>query len=92
MSIINNQVIKTKDGSIAFDTKLGWILSGPVNNPFVNVNNSHVMEIQSEFMGTNNVLKHDLNKVWLDLKETNKDSASDCFDFKRFQKENRTFS
>ena len=52
---------------------------------------SHVMEIQSEFMGTN-VLKHDLNKVWFDLKETNIDSESDCFDFKRFQKENITFN
>ena len=45
------------------------------------------MEIQSEFMDTNNVSKQDLNKVWLDLKETNTESESDCFDFKGFQKE-----
>ena len=66
-SIINNHVIKTIDGFIALDAKVGWILREPVNNPSVNVNNlvlfSHVMEIQSEFIGTNNVLKHDLNMV-----------------------------
>ena len=45
-------------------------------------------------MDTNNVLKQDLNlnKVSFDLKETNTDSESDCFDFKRFQKENITFN
>ena len=46
------------------------------------------MEIQSEFMDINNVLKEDFNKLWFDLKETNTHSESDCFDFKRFQKEN----
>ena len=72
------------------DIKVGWILSGPVNNPYVSVNNSvllsHVMEVQSEFMDTNNVLKQDLNKVWFDFKETNADSESDCFDFKKLKK------
>ena len=48
------------------------------------------MENQSEFIDTNNVLKHDLNKMWFHLKETNIYSQSDCFDFKRFQKENIT--
>ena len=43
-------------------------------------------------MDAKNVLKQDLNKVWFDLKETNTDSESDCFDFKRFQKENITFN
>ena len=67
-SIINNQVMKTKEEpTIALDAKVGWILSGPVNNPSVSVNNSvllpHVMEVQSEFMDTNNVLKQDLNKL-----------------------------
>ena len=85
-SIINNQVIKTKEGSKASDTKVGCILSGPVNNLSASVNNSvllsHVKEIQSEFK-VKNVLKQDLNKVWYDLKETNTDSESDCFDFKR---------
>ena len=70
-SSINNQVIKTKEGPIALDTKVGWILSRPVNNPSVSVNNSvllsHVMEVRSEFMDTN-VLKQNLNKVWFDLK------------------------
>lgn len=37
------------------------------------------MEVQYEFMGRNNVLKKDLNKVWFDLKETNADSESECF-------------
>ena len=60
--------MKTKEGpTIALDAKVGWILSGPVNNPSVSVNNSvllsHVMEVQSEFMDTNNVLKQDLNKL-----------------------------
>ena len=32
------------------------------------VNKSHVMEVQSEFMDTNNVLKQDLNKVRFYLK------------------------
>ena len=27
------------------------------------------MEVQSELMDTNNVLKQDLNKVWFDLKK-----------------------
>ena len=49
------------------------------------------MEVQSEFMDTNNVLKQDLNKVWFALKETNPESKSDCFDFQKFQKENITF-
>ena len=83
-SSINNQVIKTKERPIALDTKVGWILSRPVNNPSVSVNNSvllsHVMEVQSELMETN-ILKQNLNKVWFDLKETNADSESDCFDF-----------
>ena len=61
------------------------MLSGPVNNPSVSVNDSvllsHVVEVQSEFRDTNNVLKQDLNKVWFDLKETNADSESVCFDF-----------
>ena len=59
--------MKTKDGFIALDTKVAWILLWSVNNPSVNVNNSvlfsQVMEIQSEFIGANNVLKQDLNKV-----------------------------
>ena len=42
------------------------------------------MEIQPEFMGKNNVLNRDLNKVWFDLKETNTDYENNCFDFKRF--------
>ena len=50
------------------------------------------MEVQSEFMDTNNALKQDLNKVWFDLKETNKDSEKDCFYFERFQKDNITFN
>ena len=81
---------------MALNTKVVWILSGSVNNPSVRVNNSvllsHVMEVQCEFMDTNNVLKQDLNKVWFDLKEINADSESDCFDFKKFQKENVTFN
>ena len=48
-SIINNQVIKTKEGPITLDPKVGWILSGPVNDPSVIINNSvllsHVMEV-----------------------------------------------
>ena len=43
------------------------------------------MEIQSEFLDANNVLKQDFNKLWFDLKETNTHSESDCFDFKRYQ-------
>ena len=43
------------------------------------------MEIQSEFMGTN-VLKHDLNKVWFDLKETNTDSESVALILKDFKR------
>lgn len=82
-SIINNQVIESKERPIALDTKVDWILSGPVNNPTFCANNSaflsHVMEVQYEFMGRNNVLKKDLNKVWFDLKETNADSESECF-------------
>ena len=31
-SIIHNQVIETKERPIALDTKIDWILSGPVNN------------------------------------------------------------
>ena len=70
------------------------IYSTPQNSPYGHdlVLLSHVMEIQSEFMDTNNVLKQDLNNVWLDLKEPNTDSESDCFDFKKFQKENIRFS
>ena len=30
--------------------------------------------------------------MWFDLKETNADSESVCFDFKKFQKENITFN
>ena len=48
-SIITNQVIKSKEGPIMLDTKVGWILSGSVNNPFASVNNpvllSHVIEV-----------------------------------------------
>ena len=54
---------------MALDTKLGWILSGPVNNLSVSVNNSvslsQVMEVQSEFMDTNNALKQDLMYVYM---------------------------
>ena len=50
------------------------------------------MEVQFEFMDTDNVLKQDLSKVLFDLKEANTDSESDCFDFKIFQKENITFN
>ena len=95
-SIINKQVIKSKEGPIPLDTKVGWMLSGPVGNAFASVNKSvllsHVMEVQSKFMDASNVLKQDLHKGWFDLKETNTDSESDCFDFKRFQKENTTFN
>ena len=74
---------------------IGWILSGSVNNPFACVNASvllsQVIEIQFELTDKNDVLKHDLNKVWFDLKDTKTDSESDCFDFKRFLKKNITF-
>ena len=36
-SIVNNQVIKNKEGPIALDAKVGWILSGPVKNPSVTI-------------------------------------------------------
>ena len=82
-SIIHNQVIETKERPISLDTKIDWILRGPVNNPSSCTNNSallsHVMEVQYEFMDRNNVFKKDLNKVWFDLRETNADSESDCF-------------
>ena len=39
-SIVNNQVIKAKQRPTALDTKVGWILDGPVNNPFLSVYNS----------------------------------------------------
>ena len=74
---------------------IGCILSRSVNNPFVCVNASvlfsQVIEIQFELIDKNDVLKHDLNKVWFDLRDTKIDSESDCFDFKRFLKENITF-
>ena len=43
-------------------------------------------------MDINNALKQDLNKVRFNLKETNTDSESECFDFNRFRKENITFN
>ena len=51
---------------------------------------SQIIEIQFELIDKNDVLKHDLNKVWFDLKDTKTDSESDCFDFKRYLKENIT--
>ena len=93
---MNSQVTKTKEGPIVLDTKVGWTLSRSVNIPSAIANNSvllsHVMEVQSEFMDANNVLKQDLNKVWFDLKETNTDLEGDHFDFKKFQKDNITFN
>ena len=50
------------------------------------------MEIQSEFIGTNDGLKQDLNKVWFNSKETNANSEGDCFDFNKFHRENITFN
>ena len=50
------------------------------------------MEIHSEFIDTSNVLKHNLSKMWFDLKEINANSESDPLDFKRFQKENIAFN
>ena len=86
--------MKTMDGPTTLDPKVGRILNGPVNDPSASVNNSvllsHVLEIQSEFLDTNNVWKQYLNKALFDLKETNTDSESHCFDFKRFKKENIT--
>ena len=52
---------------------------------------SQVIKIQFELIDKNDVYKHDLNKVWFDLKDTKTDSESDCLDFKRFLKENITF-
>ena len=61
------------------------MLSGPVNNPSISVNNplllSHVMKIQSGFIDTNNILKDGWNKVWFHLKERNTNSENDCVDF-----------
>ena len=42
-------------------------------------------------MDTNNVLKQDLNKVWFYLKR-NKTDSENCFDFKRLQKDSKTFN
>ena len=68
-AIITNQVIKTKEGTIALDMKVGWILSGPVNNLSASVNNFvlflHAMEVQLEFMDINNILKQDLKRCGL---------------------------
>ena len=50
------------------------------------------MKVQSEFMNENNALIQDLNKLWFDLKETNADLESDCFYFKRFQKDSIIFN
>ena len=50
------------------------------------------MEIQSEFIDTNDGLKQDLNKVWFNSKETNANSEGDCFDFNKFHRENITFN
>ena len=58
-SIINNKVTKTKEKPMALDTKVGWIRCWPVNNTYVNVNNSvlitHLMTIQFEFIDADNV-------------------------------------
>lgn len=70
---------------LALVLRVGWMLSGPVNNSCISVNNpmllSHVMKILSEFIDTNNILKDGLSKVWFHLKERNTNSENYCFEF-----------
>ena len=71
------------------------MLSGPVNNSCISVNNpillSHVMKIQPEFIDTNNILKDGLSKVWFHLKEIQIQKII-VLNFKIFQKENTIFN
>ena len=75
---------KKNNKRLALVLRVGWMLSGPVNNSCISANNpmllSHVMKILSEFIDTN-ILKDGLSKVWFHLKERNTNSENYCFEF-----------
>ena len=93
-SVVTNHIIKGKEGPVVLNTKVGYVLSGPLNNDESknsSVLMSHVMKIQSEFIDTKTSLKNDLNKVWPEI-NCHDIEENDYFDFKTFQKENIKFN
>ena len=62
-SLYNCQVIKSKEGPIVFESKVGWMLSRPADNQSISLNISILlsrgMKIQSKFIDTNNLLRDD---------------------------------
>ena len=92
--------IKGKSGPVALNTKVGYVLSGLIENSHQDESNSvmltHVMKVQAEIIRSYNRIKDDFDKVWHE--ETifktdiapNDDLGKD-FDYKRFIEEKIKF-
>ena len=92
--------IKGKSGPVALKTKVGYVLSGLIENSHQDESNSvmltHVMKVQAEIIRSYNRIKDDFDKVWHE--ETifktdiapNDDLGKD-FDYKRFIEEKIKF-
>ena len=94
--------VRGNSGPVAINTKVGYVLSGPLTNSCnKNKNNSamltHVMKVQAEIISENDSIVNDFSKVWSE--ENNfknfpyeKDDYFDSeFNFKEYINESITF-
>ena len=60
--IVTGEIIRGASGSVAINTRLGWVLSGPVpmNVTSVNFTSSHTLQID----GSTDVLEKELQSFW----------------------------
>ena len=100
--IILDGFVRGNSGPVAINTKVGYVLSGPLTNSCnKNKNNSvmltHVMKVQAEIISENDSIVNDFSKVWSEENNLKnylyeKDDYFDNeFNFKEYINESSTF-
>ena len=68
--LVTGEVVKVKSGPTAMNTKLGWVLSGPVesstvkNEPVTNLACTHVLKCAANSLMDGAGLDHEMKKFW----------------------------
>ena len=100
--IVLDGFVRGNGGPVAINTKVGFVLSGPLTNSCnKNKNNSvmltHVMKVQAEIIAENDSIVNDFSKVWSEENNLKNfpDEKDDYFDnefnFKEYINESITF-
>ena len=66
--IVLEGFLKGKSGPVALNTKVGYVLNGPIENSYQGESNSvmltHVMKVQAEIIHSYDRIKDNFDKTW----------------------------